>query len=51
MKLNGELSKATWVDRYKAYENYYFLHNSILATFESIFMPHLYNKFHFYLKD
>ena len=39
------LSKARWVERYRAYENYYLLHKSVIATFESIFMPHLHNEF------
>ena len=40
-----DLSKATSVERYWAYENYCLLHKSVIATFESIFMPHLYNEF------
>ena len=40
-----DLSKARSVERYWAYENYYLLHKSVIATFESIFMPHLYNEF------
>ena len=45
------LSKTRWVERYRAYENYYLLHKSVIATFESVFMPHLYNEFYAYLED
>ena len=45
------LSKTRWVERYRAYENYYLLHKSVIATFESVLMPHLYNEFYAYLED
>ena len=36
------LSKTRWVERYKAYENYYLIFKFIVATFNSICNPHLY---------
>ena len=35
------LSKTRWVDRYKAYESYYFLLKFFVATFDSIYNPYL----------
>ena len=45
------LSKKRWVERYWSYENYYILHKSVTATFESIFMQHLYSEFYASLED
>ena len=45
------LSKTRWVERYQTYENYYLLHKSVIATFESIFMQHLHSEFHTWLED
>ena len=39
------LSETPWVKRYKAYENYYLLLKLIVATFELICNPHLYEDF------
>ena len=45
------LSKIRWVDRYEAYENYYLLFKFIVATFDFICNPHLYEVFYTYLKN
>ena len=45
------LSKTRWVERYRVYENHYPLHKSVIATFESTFMPHLYSEFYACLED
>ena len=44
------LSKTRWVERYKAHENYYFF-EFIVATFDSIYNPHLYEEFYKYLEN
>ena len=41
-----DLSKTRWVERYKAYENYYLLFKFFVATFDSICNPHLYEDFY-----
>ena len=54
MKLKGKTSLAyRKQDGYKdieIYENYFLLHKSVIATFESTFIPHLYNEFCAYLE-
>ena len=54
MKLKGKTSLAyRKQDGYKdieIYENYFLLHKSVIATFESTFIPHLYNEFYAYLE-
>ena len=46
-----DLSKIRWVEIYRAYESYHLLLKSVIATFKSIFMPHLYKEIYSYLKD
>ena len=45
------LFKPRWVERYKAYENYYLLFKFIVATFDSICNPYLYKDFYKYLEN
>ena len=45
------LSKTRQVERYKAYENYYLLFKFIVATFDSICNPHLYEDFSKYFEN
>ena len=45
------LSEIRWVERYKAHENYYFLFKFIVATFDSICNPHLYEDLYKYLEN
>ena len=45
------LSKIRWVDRFKAYENYHLLFKFIVATFDFICNPHLYEVFCTYLEN
>ena len=45
------VAMSCWVERYKAYENYYLLFKFIVATFDSICNPHLYEDFYKYLEN
>ena len=45
------LSKTSWVEKYKAYENYYLPFKFIVATFDSICNPYLYEDFYKYLEN
>ena len=45
------LSKTGWVERYKAYENYYLLFKFLVITFDSICNPYSYKDFYKYLEN
>ena len=45
------LSKTRWVAIHKAYENYYLLFKFVVATFDSIYNPHLHEDFYKYLEN
>ena len=45
------LAKTRWVERHKGYENYYILYRFVVATFESICSPTLYQKFYMELEE
>ena len=45
------LAKTRWAERHKAYENYYILYRFVVATFESIYSPILYQKFYMELEE
>ena len=49
-KLIG-LSKTRWVERHKAYDNYYLLHRCLVATFESINNYNRYSEFYNFLEE
>ena len=45
------VAMSCWVERYKAYENYYLLFKFIVATFDSIYNAYLYKDFYKYLEN
>ena len=45
------LAKTRWVERGKAYENYYILYRFFVAIFESICSPTFYRKFYMELEE
>ena len=45
------LVKTRWVEKHNAYENYHILYRFVVATFESICSPTLYQKFYLGLEE
>ena len=45
------LAKTRWVEKHSAYQNYHILYRFVVATFESICSPTLYQKFYLGLEE
>lgn len=45
------LAKTRWVERHRAYDNYYLLHKFVIACLDSINHPHLYSEFYIEMRN